>query len=66
MVIPPEDAAALADKIRRCLADGAALDRMGANGRKALLAEFDRPIAARRFEDALAEPPLPETPHARL
>jgi len=54
LVIPPDDPTALAHAVRWCTANRAALARMGANGRRALVEHFDRPIATRRFEEVLA------------
>ena len=53
LVIPPEDPAALAEAVQWCRTHPRELVRMGANGRKALVEHFDRPIATRRFEEVL-------------
>jgi glycosyltransferase involved in cell wall biosynthesis len=53
--IPPEDPVALAQAIRRLASDPALTRRLGANGRRAVAAEYDRTELARRFADLLED-----------
>jgi glycosyltransferase involved in cell wall biosynthesis len=56
LTVPPEDAAAVADGVRRLVAAGAPeRAAMGARGREFVLAHHAYPVLARRFLDAVAQ-----------
>ena len=50
VLVEPEDPASLADAVRELTADPEEMQRLGRQGREALLAHYDRPLAATRFE----------------
>lgn len=51
--VPPEDAAAMTDAVRRLAAEPDALSRMGRSGRAFVLEHFDRARLAERYLDIL-------------
>ena len=53
VVVSPDDADALARTIRRWADDPVEAARLGANGRDALVREYDRGIAAQRWDEVL-------------
>ena len=55
IAIEPENAAELAQAIRRLAADPELTRQMGANGRRAVVAEYDRSKLAERFAELLQE-----------
>ncbi|MFA5787810.1 MAG: glycosyltransferase family 4 protein [Actinomycetota bacterium] len=53
VLVDPEDPVALATAVRELAADPVRRQEMGRRGREALLAHYDRPLAAERFETLL-------------
>ncbi len=65
LTIPPGDAAALAEAIRRLEADPALRRRLGQNGRAFVAAHFDRAALAARMEEVMRTTQEPAAPHRR-